>query len=293
MTRPRCYLCTGERQKRIFALEGPRAVWRCRECGLIGVYPQPTYADVVERYEPKVFAGCEDELEQPTNELKKRRFQFALETLGKRFGKAGARLLDFGCGMGSFMKLAAAGGFEVQGIDISEHAVAYVRERLGFPAVSGRLAESGLARGQFDVITLWDVLHVLSDPVGTLRELRAYLKPDGVIVIKVINADGFIFRVIRGAAAGSLGLVGFPMRLTFRFTVFHFSPRTIAAALRRGGFECGLVYTESHKDFRTFGSKSWGSRAVVRMAARAAYGLGRALGMEEELVAYGQPREGG
>lgn len=284
-----CYLCGAAALRPLFALEGGRHVRRCRECGLIGVYPQPTAAEVDARYEPSVFAGCEDELSLPTGRRKRELFERALRIARQQLGRTG-HLLDFGCGMGAFLKLARQAGFDVCGLDISRHAVEHVRATLGCPAHVGALADSGWPGAHFDVVTLWDVLHVVPDPLAVLRELRPALRDDGVLVVKVINANGLIFRLARAAAAVSAGRVAAPMRLTYRFTVFHFSPATLRRMLERAGFDVAVLYLESHKDFRTLCSKSWGARWAVRQTAATVYRLGRWLGMEEEIVAFARPR---
>ncbi len=283
-----CYLCGAARLRRLFRLEAERDVLRCRACGLIGVYPQPSGADVEERYEPEVFAGCEDELALATGQRKKELFERSLRLVRDALGRTG-RLLDFGCGMGAFLRLARGAGFEAHGLDISRHAVEHVKATLRCPAHVGSIGTSGWPHGHFDVITLWDVLHVVPDPIAVLRDLRPYLRDDGILVVKVINADGLIFRLVRAAAGATAGRIASPMRLTYRFTVFHFNPSTLRRLAARAGFDVFRHYLESHKDLRTLKDKAWGGRWAVRQAAATVYRLGRWLGMEEEVVALARP----
>ncbi len=95
------------------------------------------------------------------------------------------RILDVGCGTGG--NLAALQQFgQVEGLDHSEEALRFCRERLGpdFPLHRGTLPE-GLPPGRFDVVTAFDVLEHLSDPVCTLRAIRQTLEPNGTLVCAV------------------------------------------------------------------------------------------------------------
>lgn len=95
------------------------------------------------------------------------------------------RILDVGCGTGG--NLAALRQFgQVEGLDHSEEALRYCRERLGpdFLLHRGALPE-GLPPGRFDVVTALDVLEHLPDAVGALRALRQALEPTGVLVCAV------------------------------------------------------------------------------------------------------------
>ncbi len=99
--------------------------------------------------------------------------------------QAGGRMLDVGCGSGRVCA-AFARAFphaEIVGIDPDEASIARARElgaRVEFQATTaGRLE-----RGQgFDLITLCDCIHDLAEPLATLREVRALLKPQGTLFI--------------------------------------------------------------------------------------------------------------
>jgi SAM-dependent methyltransferase len=93
------------------------------------------------------------------------------------------RLLDVGCGHGEMVWAATQMGHEAFGVDMDEKAVAVAR-RLGIPNVTVGRAEDSPA-GPFDIVTSFDVLEHLQDPVLVLSGISRILAPGGHVVIAV------------------------------------------------------------------------------------------------------------
>jgi len=98
----------------------------------------------------------------------------------------GARLLDVGCGVGRFGRAAHARGFDVTGIDLSAKAIAIGQPFAPFPLRQSRLEDLGEV-GEFDVVTAFEVLEHLADPVATLRSMLSVLRPGGQLFVTVPN----------------------------------------------------------------------------------------------------------
>jgi SAM-dependent methyltransferase len=97
--------------------------------------------------------------------------------------QAGGRMLDVGCGSGHVC-LAFARAFPNAGITgIDPDAESIRRARALSSAIDFQVATTAeVQRGEgFDLITLCDCIHDLAEPVKTLREVRALLKPDGTL----------------------------------------------------------------------------------------------------------------
>ncbi len=102
----------------------------------------------------------------------------------------GGRALDVGCGVGrvaltlarAFPK-AAVVGLDPDRESIRQAEVAAKAEGLGARVrfVVGTLGEVG-SEEKFDLVTACDCIHDFATPVETLREMRALLKPDGVLL---------------------------------------------------------------------------------------------------------------
>jgi SAM-dependent methyltransferase len=98
--------------------------------------------------------------------------------------RAGARVLDAGCGSGRTLQDLRAYG-EVSGIELSELAAAHARERdLGEVRV-GRVESLPWEDATFDLVTCLDVLEHTQDDRLALRELRRVTKRGGWLVLTV------------------------------------------------------------------------------------------------------------
>jgi len=159
------------------------------------------------------------------------------------------RLLDFGCGGGSYIARMAHQGWKVIGLDNSVGAVRRIQEELGLKALVGTLPHPELEPGSFDVITMWHSLEHVHDPADTLREAYRLLAPGGRLLIAVPNIDSAPFRWF-GANWFGLDL---PRHLT------HFDPASLSKMLDMTGFRVDGVRMLRHSDWL---------RSSARLAAR-------------------------
>jgi ubiquinone/menaquinone biosynthesis C-methylase UbiE len=101
--------------------------------------------------------------------------------------EAGGRMLDVGCGSGRVC-VAFAKAFpraEIVGIDPDAESIARARKAaaglpIRFEAGTTGTVEHGTG---FDLITICDCIHDLAEPVKTLKEIHALLKPGGTLFI--------------------------------------------------------------------------------------------------------------
>ena len=102
----------------------------------------------------------------------------------QRWVPPGATILDVGCGTGFFLK-AAAGTWEVWGVDPAPEAVAFCHAR-GLPNVRVGTAVLGIPDlPQADAICFFDVLEHTDDDVASLKAAARQLKPGGLVFATV------------------------------------------------------------------------------------------------------------
>jgi SAM-dependent methyltransferase len=107
------------------------------------------------------------------------------------FGPAelrGALVLDGGCGMGRYVRVAAEGEARVVGLDLSEAVIAareLTSQLSGVSLVRGDLLRPPFPPGTFDLIYSLGVLDHTPDPRQAFLELARLLKPGGRIAVWV------------------------------------------------------------------------------------------------------------
>jgi len=107
------------------------------------------------------------------------------------------RLLEIGCGTGDFLIEAQSRGFEVEGVEYSEHAATEANMRLGHRAVRvGSLEKECLPANKYDVIGAFDVIEHLRNPMESLKCLSASLKHGGLLVIVTPSLDSWSRRLL-------------------------------------------------------------------------------------------------
>lgn len=100
----------------------------------------------------------------------------------------GGEVADLGCGHGiSTMLMARAfPKSNVRGFDFHEQSIEEARrhaKKHPLPNLDFHVQEAKALPGKYDLITMFDCLHDLGDPVGALKHIRAALKPGGSIMI--------------------------------------------------------------------------------------------------------------
>ena len=203
---------------RIHRLPGTFAVHRCENCHALFIQPQPSAAELA-RYYPEDYGrfrvsksldkknyrgrrrfvlehyyGYPPVNGGPSSPLK-RVAAFALSFVtakGVLPYRGAGKILDVGCGAGSYLYRLKQWGWETYGVEPSEIGAKQAR-RLGLEVRQGTLKEAQFPDGFFDVVRLSNVLEHLSDPKATFREIRRILKSDGVTYITVPNTRSLVF----------------------------------------------------------------------------------------------------
>ena len=212
--------------------DGPFSVVTCRECNLTYVTPRLTNADLIEHvYNEGYWNSSEAKTRGYTDyisdaELYLKTYRRRLAVVRRHF-KAPGRVLDVGCAAAYFLSVMKDEGWQVTGLEPSEAVRAEAAGRIGAENVmDGLLGQVDLEPGSFDLITLWDVLEHIPDPVAALSAARELLAPGGKLLIETQN--------VNSRAAEWLG----PKWQHYKHTehIYHFNPKTLGAILERAGW---------------------------------------------------------
>ncbi|HEX2907547.1 MAG TPA: class I SAM-dependent methyltransferase [Phototrophicaceae bacterium] len=105
--------------------------------------------------------------------------------------KSRDRLLDLGCGFGSFVLVCRQAGIAADGLDIAPYQINFARERLGTLVANcepnqvyhlGDAQATGLPDASYDVITAWNLLEHVPNYRQVIAEAYRLLKPGGLFV---------------------------------------------------------------------------------------------------------------
>lgn len=159
---------------------------------------------------------------------------------------AGALVVDLGCGDGAAVRLMSQAFPDSTFVGVDRDSVALSRARDSAPA---NVSFQETLPGTFDVLTILDSFHHLSDPYGLLAEIRAGLRPGGVLVIAESAYDGDV----DADARSPFGTIGFACALLYcdvegrrRGVPMPISPQDGGIALRRALSDAGFRTVATH-----------------------------------------------
>jgi ubiquinone/menaquinone biosynthesis C-methylase UbiE len=121
----------------------------------------------------------------------RRRVTLFNEILKKQRIPAKARVLDLGCGGGTYVRLLQSHGHKVVGLDYSFPSLFRARDadpKRTADYVGGEAYDLPFLDKSFDLVVSIGVLQALGDPERALDEMARVLRPRGVIVVEFLNA---------------------------------------------------------------------------------------------------------
>jgi ubiquinone/menaquinone biosynthesis C-methylase UbiE len=162
---------------------------------------------------------------------------------------AGARVADVGCGHGASTTLMARAfpRSSFTGSDYHEESITQARKHVADAGLAGQVtfdvaSAQTFDGGPYDLVTTFDCLHDMGDPVGAARHIREMLAPDGTWMVVEPYAGNCV--------TDNLNPVG---RVYYSFSTFLCVPNALS---QDGGYSLGAQA---------------GEEAIRRLAADAGY----------------------
>jgi SAM-dependent methyltransferase len=182
---------------RWLGLPGSFSYARCTSCGLVYLRRRPAAEDLDDYYPPRyIQRGRGPEWMHRLFRTLDLRPRVALT-----LAQPGHRVLDVGCSTGEFLDQVRAQRRVVAGVEPSEWASAAAAGR-GLPVWPSTVSDARLPQGAFDVVTMWDVIEHLDDPLGDLVAIRRALRPGGRLLVTTPVLDGWEVRAFGHAWPG-------------------------------------------------------------------------------------------
>ncbi len=234
------------------------SIQRCMKCGLLYTSPRPDDGEIMAAY-----ARVSDEGFMTESEARERTYRRLLGRIARLRPGPPGRILDAGCSTGVFLKEARAAGWETEGIEPSAWAASRARDMFGLKVHQCSTAQAPIEAGAFDVVTAWDVIEHMTDPVGDLRALSRALKPGGLFCASTHSIGSLAARLLRAR---------YPFLMAMHVT--HFTPRTTAMLMAKAGIRQFMV----RPHLRSLRA-GYLTRKLKPHAPRTAEFLDRALGL--------------
>lgn len=188
---PSCYSKTIYRRWKNCRIKGSKEILWCKKCGLGWQYPLPTPEEVRRYYENYPTYNLHGESEKEIG------FEKRIQKINSLMPGKG-RMIDVGSGLGYFLKIAKAHRWTVYGIEPQESAANFCKNEFGIEVYKGFIETFDAESNSFDVVTIWDVLEHVHNPLNFLHNCIRLLKPGGLMVISIPNASGWPARIFKG-----------------------------------------------------------------------------------------------
>lgn len=182
-----CPVCRTDSSDEVVARTPDKTFRKCPECGMVYLSwsrkPVSDYgkAYFFEEYQKQYGKTYLDDFESIRKQGERRMKEICSLYQDKKL--LPKKVLDIGCAYGPFLAAAAQAGWRCYGTDISEDAVTYVRDTLGFQAVTASypaLDTDELGSRTFGAVTMWFVIEHFEN-LDKVLSTTAELLPKGGI----------------------------------------------------------------------------------------------------------------
>ncbi len=228
-----CPLCGSEDRTRLYTEHGAVGVSQCLKCNLVYTSPRIHSPEEIYWGDANLYYQ-ESRLIFEGKAAHHRDSNYLCEIKAiERFKKSG-RFLDVGCNLGMLLRLAMKRGWETVGVEPSPSLSSLARKH-GYQVYNCFLNElPAHEEGAFDVVAFSDVFEHITNPQGFLSDARKYLKPDGVLYVKVPNVK---WSILKQKVLGAMGKKPEQGIWDSYEHVVHYSDTTLKQMLEKGGFK--------------------------------------------------------
>ncbi len=148
------------------------------------------------------------------------------------------KTLDIGCSSGHFLYALKPYVKEVIGIEFNKENAEFVNKTLGIEVHTCPIEDTDIPLEHFDLITVFQAMEHIDNPLEFLKTISKYLKPDGLLYIEVPNIDDVL-----------VSLYKIEPYCDFWFRephIFYYSPETLSLLLKKAGFKGGMTTVQKY-----------------------------------------------
>lgn len=210
-----CLICDSS-QLRVLDSYHETHLVKCKQCRFVFAQKIPSTQELIDYYDGY---GRNDYLSPITI----KRYNELLDEMEK-YRKTN-RILDVGCGIGYFLEVAKERGWEVYGTEYTDKALEICRGK-GIHMEEGKLDPSQFDQESFDIITSFEVLEHINNPVEETTNFHALLRPGGLVYLTTPNFNS----LLRHRLKERYDVITYPEHLSY------YTPKTLHRLFTRTGF---------------------------------------------------------
>lgn len=211
-----CLICSHTESKSVM-LKNNADLVKCTSCGFVYFKQIPSGEELENYYKGY---GRNDYLSPITI----KRYNEILDKL-EPYRKTG-KLLDVGCGIGYFLEEAKKRGWQVHGTEYTDKAIE-ICESKGIQMKKGVLNINNYTAGEFDVITSFEVIEHINNPLDEIQKFNTLLRSGGVVYITTPN-----FNSLQRLQLGEKSTV-----ITYPEHLSYYTPSTLSFLFSKLGFK--------------------------------------------------------
>jgi len=219
----KCLVCDTEK---IIPLKGYEKYYlvKCENCGFVFTKLIPTQEELDENYGSY-------ERDDYLSPVTVKRYNEILEKFEK-YRKTN-RILDVGCGMGYFLEIAKDRGWEVYGTEYTDEAIEICKSK-EIEVRKGKLTADLFDKESFDVITSFEVIEHINDPVDEIRISRELLRNGGIYYLTTPNFNSLLRYYLKGK---------YTYVLIIPDHLCYYTPKSLKYVLTKCGFKKKWIRT--------------------------------------------------
>ncbi len=185
--------CTSPLRKTSIILpEG--ALYQCPSCGqLLSSCTQDWYNKSMQEFDDPQGTVPQGSMDKRYDQRMSRILKGAQKKLP--YSVSSITSLDVGCSSGALLEVALRCGFNVHGAEPAEQAANTAALIPNAHVFKGFLHDAKYPDNHFDIITLFEVIEHLTNPIELTSEIARILKPGGILLIGTGNGDSWTVQI--------------------------------------------------------------------------------------------------
>ena len=238
----KCLICNSSNLKDLKEYEKFH-LCKCNSCGFVFAKKIPTPIELEKYYDGY---GRNDYLSPITIKM----YNEILDKFEKN--RKTNNILDVGCGIGYFLEEAKKRNWNVYGTEYTDKAVEICTAK-GINIVKGKLNPENYENIEFDIITSFEVLEHINNPIEELNNFNKLLRKGGIVYLTTPNFNS----LLRYRLKADYGVICYPEHLCY------YTPKTLKKVFEVTGFKTKKIESTGISITRLKNAKKKEKQAII------------------------------